>query len=257
MNKIEEEAHRVVTITFNRDGVLAPAIRSAQLATEMVKICHPAIETADLGKLPEIGFFGVAYQGHKDATIARMTYQAWLVAKAFQELATGLRSTLEQAYIFPLSLKLGRQVDDWGSFEKGYAGIERKAQRMNFPDLLSAVQLELGTDLHFRDELISLQKARNCLEHRGGVVGDLDCEAGDALVLRLPRLKIFTRIDNEEVEVYRGQYVEKETVISIKRKTRVRTYAKGQKVEFSPSEFSEIAHSIHLIATDIGPKLPT
>ncbi|WP_206637212.1 hypothetical protein [Mesorhizobium sp. M6A.T.Cr.TU.017.01.1.1] len=154
-------------------------------------------------------------------------------------------------------LREGRKVETWGEFEDIYLAAEKKASSLNFPDLLLAVQAQLATKLDFFEEYRSLQRARNCLEHRNGVVGHIDCDEGEgALSLKLPRLKCFTVSDGEEIEVHKNQYFEKGGTIKIKRDLRIRVFALGETVSFTAEEFSEIAMALRLFVADIAPKLP-
>ena len=75
--------------------------------------------------------------------------------------------------------------------------------------------------LHFEKEFFSLNKVRNYLEHRNGVVGqrDLDKTTG-MLELSLPCLKIFAEQDGTDIELVPGSRFEKDTIIAVKRVTR-------------------------------------
>ncbi|TIN06285.1 hypothetical protein [Mesorhizobium sp.] len=252
-----EEDKPSVTVTLNGDGVIAPALQAIRLATEMVAVCTSAIAATDLNDLPRDGFSGLSFVPHADQAKAKLAYRAWILGKAFQELARGLRATLEQAYIYTLGLREGRKVETWGEFEDIYLAAEKKASSLNFPDLLLAVQAQLATKLDFFEEYRSLQRARNCLEHRNGVVGHIDCDEGaGALSLKLPRLKCSTVSDGEEIEVHKNQYFEKGATIKIKRDLRIRVFALGETVSFTAEEFSEIAMALRLFVADIAPKLP-
>ncbi|MBU1348200.1 MAG: hypothetical protein KKA16_14770 [Alphaproteobacteria bacterium] len=58
--------------------------------------------------------------------------------------------------------------------------------------------------LIFDAELQSLQKGRNCLEHRSRIVTERDCDGAEALELVLPRLAVLTMIGGEEQELQVG-----------------------------------------------------
>jgi hypothetical protein len=113
----------------------------------------------------------------------------------------------------------------------------------------------------FDDDFRSFQKVRNCLEHRAGVVGAIDVDETQHLILMLPRLKMFYLNRGNEVELEVGAIIDRyehpEMVeILIKRETRTRSYALGEKVRFNASEFQEIAFACHMFAGDLASKLP-
>jgi hypothetical protein len=90
--------------------------------------------------------------------------------------------------------------------------FRKRAGEANFPDLIAQVNQGLTAPLHFESQFVSLQKVRNCLEHRDGVVGGKDVDP-DTKVLRLalPRLKLFYETDGKEIEGGKGSQVEGRT----------------------------------------------
>jgi hypothetical protein len=114
----------------------------------------------------------------------------------------------------------------------------------------------------FDDDFRSFQKVRNCLEHRAGVVGAIDVDETQHLTLMLPRLKMFYLKEGNEIELEVGAIIDRyehpEMVeILIKRETRTKSYALGDKVRFNASEFHEIAFACHMFAGDLASKLPS
>ena len=73
------------------------------------------------------------------------------------------------------------------TWEDVLASVRKPASKLSFPDLLATVNAGLSSPLDFEREFLSMQKVRNCLEHRAGVVRkqDLD-EDGAALTFKLP-----------------------------------------------------------------------
>jgi hypothetical protein len=55
---------------------------------------------------------------------------------------------------------------------------------------MAEIKIGLTTPLAFGAEFLSIQKVRNCLEHRGGVVGTQDADIDGILRLSFPRFKI-------------------------------------------------------------------
>lgn len=247
-----------VNLTLNKDGVVAPALSAMRLATEMVSICLPAISNADFDDLPKLGdgFFQLGFNP-EDRAAKVPIFHAWLLSKGIQELARGVRATLEEAYFYVTTLKQMPSWKTWADLTAGLAEIRRKANRMNFPDLTSAVQSELHSELDFASEFRSLQDVRNCLEHRNGVVAEIDLDEGtDRLTLSLPRMKFFVMKSDKEIELFAGQHVEAGTAIQMRREIRTRSYKVGEQIAFNPGEFHEIATACWFFASDVGAKLP-
>src|SRR5690242_2664995 len=107
-----------------------------------------------------------------------------------------------------------------------------------------------------------MQKARNCLEHRGGIVGAQDLNEGStALTLSFPRLNIFYEQAGKEIELSPGKVIDpggqqSEVTIKMRRVTRSKSYELGECVTFAANDFAEIAMACHLFAGDLASKLP-
>lgn len=187
----------------------------------------------------------------------RETFRNWILSKGFQDLARAIRETLEEAIFYIEMTKLDAGKTTWGKFQAHMAKIRASANRPPFPALMEEVNCGLTERMSFDVEFQSLQKVRNCLEHRGGRVGqkDLDPETG-VMTLSFPRLKVFYGKGEEEAEVYEGQFFEKGAEIYIRRDTRSRTYALNEPVIISTSEFFEVAMAYQLFALDLVGKLP-
>jgi hypothetical protein len=140
--------------------------------------------------------------------------------------------------------------------------IRKPAASLPFPKLLAHVNAGLISPLEFEHEFLSIQRVRNCLEHRGGIVRkqDLD-DQGTALTLNFPRLKVFYMRGNEEIELARDERVDDgshgpEVQILGRIVTRSRTYRLGERVMFTANEFSEIAMACSFFATQLASRLP-
>lgn len=249
--------NKTITITANVDGVSAPALRAIRTAVEIVWVALPALGNADFNQLNNEGAdLSLKFEPPEDNAEKRQNYQAWLLGKAFQELANGARASLEQAYIYCKAMKLKGTKGTLSELQEMLMTNEHRASRMNFPDLLDAIEGEIGGSLNFRPELLSLQKTRNCLEHRAGFVGLIDCAPGEKeLKLDLPHLKMAVQIDGREVDMKPGLRVEKGGEIIIRLAKRTRTFALGQRITFQGDEFAEIAHALQFFVSELVERL--
>ena len=184
----------------------------------------------------------------------RETYRNWILSKGFQDLARGIRETLEEAVFFIEMAKLKAGQTTWGELQTHMSAIRSNATKPGFPRLLDEVNAGLTERMAFDAEFQSLQNVRNCLEHRGGRK-DVDPTSG-ALTLSFPRLRLTSGEGEEAIEVREGQHFEKDTEIYIGRVTRSRTYKLDEPVVISASDFFEIAMACHLFASDVASKLP-
>jgi hypothetical protein len=138
----------------------------------------------------------------------RAMHESWILAKAFQELLRAVRHALEEAHVVTALLTKEHKVrsnDTLASFLKPF---QKRATGLSFPELLAAVNELLDPKLDFSDSYKSLQAARNCLEHRAGIVGDIESKGAEEFTLNIPRIKIFYLRGNDEIEIVAGERVD-------------------------------------------------
>lgn len=199
----------------------------------------------------------------------RAAYENWVLAKGFQDLARGVRESLEEAYFYLTMIQFPSGITTLEDIEKAMEDARVAANKLTFPALLEHVNEGLTERLAFDSEFLSLQKTRNCLEHRGGIVGAKDVEEDTgAMILSFPRFKMFYMRGEEEVEIVPGEVIDtqqednplgKGEMVRMlgKRVTRTKAYALADRVTFTANDFYEIAMACVLFGQDLASKLPT
>lgn len=159
-------------LTLHPDGVAAPALQAAANCREVIDFYFNALNQADLSRSPEVAqgpgpFFRFQFNGPNLTTEQRRRFhETWILAKAFQDLMRGVRTSLEEAYFFIQLVDEGTlQIKTDSTLEEILRPYRKKAARMKFPQLLEAVNPRLDKPLAFAEAYQSLQDARNCLEH--------------------------------------------------------------------------------------------
>src|SRR4051812_25739946 len=136
---------RHIQITLHKDGVIAPALGAVQTSTDVVGFCLSAIQEGDLTKRPEIqgAFFQMLVPSSATVDERRIGYANWLLSRGFQDLARGIRLTLEEAYFYNSVIELvetdGRIRMSGGTFQRHLDSSRERASRLNFPELMAAV----------------------------------------------------------------------------------------------------------------------
>ncbi len=246
---------RRLSFSFDRNGVVLPLVRAVRDSAEAIGFSLTAMKSADLAPTPHVPETFARYEydaGTRDPEERRAAYIAWLLSMGYQDLARATRAMLEGAFVYLEVLKLIGSTLSADQLLKA----RKFAGGFSFPVLLDRVNQGLETPLIFAAEMLSLQKVRNCLEHRGGIVGDQDVNANGELKLVLPTLVFVVREGDKEVELYINYRTEAETEVALKRISRERVYKLDERIIFSPADFVEIAHSCRMLADDLREKLP-
>jgi len=266
----------LVTIKIDARGVGNPAQLAAREVHDIFAIAHPVLAAADLGNVALLVDETVQMEmevlgrppGDERASVMRR-----LMAMCISDLSRAIRQTLEDASAHAELLsarpEMFRAGDGEGSEDERaeaiVAAVERfksdslsKAQAMRYPQLLEKVQKDLSAPLQWAPELTSFQKVRNCLEHRGGIVGPQDVDASGTLVLSLPYLQAaIVERDGSRVPLRVGMSLRNASEMQFQVAVRQQNFHLGETIVVEPKQIAEIAFAVWLFATDIVEKLST
>src|SRR5262245_49908125 len=149
------------------------------------------------------------------------------------------------------------QIHTEAELEAVQQELREAASKMQFPELLDEVNKRLATPLHYERELSSVQQARNCLEHRDGIVQERDVDpVARVLHLRLPGMRLFYEENGHQIEVGPGTQVEKDIELMSQVVVAEREFKLGERVTFRANEFHDIGFGCWVIASDLVDRLP-
>jgi hypothetical protein len=244
---------RAITRTINT---------AVAVSSEIVSFHLTALSVADLSK-PSDGLGFLRFKGPSwNEQQRRAVHENWILARGFQELLRAVRHGLEVAHVIAtLVTKREQQVKSDTTVAEFLRPYEERANKLLFPDLLAEVNEKLALKLDFADAYQSLQTARNCLEHRSGIIGIRDVRGDERFELATPRMKIFYMRDNNEVELAQNETVDPgnddaEVQILGRIEVRRRLLGLGERLTFTRSEFNEIAFACHYLGQQLIAKLP-
>src|SRR3954454_1592751 len=91
-----------LTIHLSGDAVVAPALRIIQQTVETVSFCLIAVDSGDMSKPAEFerARMQMRFSGDMSPDERRALYTNWLLSNGFQELARGIRATLDEALLY-------------------------------------------------------------------------------------------------------------------------------------------------------------
>jgi hypothetical protein len=248
-------------ITLHAEGVAAPSHAAAVTCREVVDFYLDAIGKADLTIPPpeQPGlFFNFRITGPElSADERRALHETWILSKAFQDLMRGVRASLEEAFFFIELLAIGRMTAASAStIEDILAPFRADAAKRSFPSLLAHVNAGLERPLDFIDAYQSMQDARNCLEHRGGIVGNRDIGEHGSMLLRFPRVKMFLLRGDLEVDLTPGLEVIGGEEILMRLDERNREFKLGERIILGAADFDEIAFACYFFGDQLARRLP-
>jgi hypothetical protein len=250
-------------LRFDRHMVSAPLQLAAIVSTDVIGASLTAFAEGELGKpnmpdqFPQLQILGPPLSSEE----RRAIYENWLLAAGFHSLVRGVHESLEAAAVISQLLTGQVRVPSSATLSEILDSLRKPVSKLRFPALLAKVNAMLVSPLDFEREVLSMQKVRNCLEHRRGIVRNEDIDASGALTLSFPRMKLFYMRGSEEIEVKRDEPVnaddgEPDVQILGRLVTRSRTYQLGERITFTAGEFSEIAMACSFFGNELASKLP-
>lgn len=265
----------LVTITLDARGVGVPSQMAAKEVYDIFALAHPAIQAADLSNVPPLAEESVHHQMEmlgRSPENGRASTNRRLMAMCISDLARGVRQSLEDAathldivaHLSPAAIR-NEIVDDLeedmiAEIRAAVMGrqelLRQRARAMRHPQLVEKVVRGLRAPLSWTPELTSFQKLRNCLEHRGGIVGQQDVDETGTMVLRLPYLKVDVIGRGGVVKPFEiGMALSEPSRMEVEVAARTSTFDLGQAVDFEPKMIGELAFACWVFASDIVDKL--
>lgn len=128
----------------------------------------------------------------------------WLFCKTFEDFIVGLNESLIEAYVVAKVVELQKENHDGCSVEEVQAKIDeiyKKPIKMHIPELIAKIEKSTGKNLFLRDEILSINKVRNCLVHRNGLVvlEDTNNDKKTILTLKCKEMKVFRDQDGKMI----------------------------------------------------------
>jgi hypothetical protein len=274
------------TLTLHFDAPIAQLRVALQRALDHLRVCLTALELAGdapdqqldasflgavivsakaRGALPGTG---IHYRVGPSLAEPIESARSWLVSCALRDVLAAFQLALEESFLQAQFINLARGAED-GRIENArpevvnpilsksneaaksfhWAGLAAKLER-----LWAAVGVPPPSDLVSTiAALTSLAKARNCLEHRQGIVGKPDVDNSDALVVRWVAMRMtLVREDGTHEEARLGEdagYVE--SAILHQRRAVERSFSLGHPLALTVEDINDICYALTLYAADV------
>ncbi|MCI1753614.1 MAG: hypothetical protein LKM36_12350 [Flavobacteriales bacterium] len=246
-----------IQIQFQLDEVRNRFLRQLRVSTESLTHAYHALNSYRAEFLPvlEIDSLPFIVQDPQIVrswdTLKKQTMN-WLLKNAFEDFISGTNESLIEAYKFLHLRNLARKTRnqpflDKPSLEGRLRQIEAHPMGMHVPALVQAIEKELGGPLQMTTEILSINKVRNCLVHRNGLVTALDVNYKDANCLRLLYIDhiVHVKIDGHIHRLTRELKEQSPMVhgMQLEAKPTIRDYAIGDLVSFDANLFNSVSYT--------------
>lgn len=203
--------------------------RSADAVTYGLQIAQEGIVTKTLPN--EELFITLEFGAKKSLSERNDNFRKWIIKKGFEDLIKALINCLIDAKTLGAIIDNKEKLVTVESYLYLKNEERKKADGMSLPNLITSV--DPCNSLQYGDEIRAINKVRNCLVHRNGVVGLKDINVPTSQTLRFYFVR--TGIFSDGMEVKSGDKAGQSTVIKTEKTQK--DFKLGDIVDISYREF--------------------
>lgn len=180
-------------------------------------------------------------------------FQLWIIESGFRELLERFALFLDSINHHSLLLATNHNR----IFPEDAEDLHRKFEYAGVAGKLKLLEETFGMSFKHAHYLETLAKARNCLTHRLGIIGEKDCNTGNHFELRWRSFDLLADIPNQDeplcltLPIKEPVYLRDGATIKMQFVDRTRQFAKGEKFTVSAKDLVEICHFAIIASHDV------
>ena len=189
-------------------------------------------------------------------------YSDWVLRSGFTDLIELALLFLERVRTFAAVLNLLQDQRSGGHLTSAALDKATKSDATRFPPaglperlLILQTTDHLALPAEIKVSLLSLNKARNCLVHRGGVVSVEDLTDGNDLVLTWVQFLLILRNEDGERPAVIGELLKKPTEYFVRRALTEKRFPALARIVLSAEEFADATFSLAVIGIEFAAAL--
>jgi len=200
--------------------------------------------------------FNVAPAAKLDLCQAKEFFYQWCLTNNFRDSVEHCGIFLEECNLVCELLKARSNNKIKAENIKDIYGKNKdKFHKRNFPDKINYLRKEYSVSSVLEEHILSLNRTRNCLVHRGGVVGAMDANEAGVLEIKYRAFQLSIQSVNggEEVVIDEPMTVGTKTESNafMKLTDFKKEFKTGEKIKFSPKEHPKTICTFWLFGNDI------
>ncbi len=240
-----------LTIDFTPRDTLNQLHRTIKLNTETLHYGLRLIESeADIKERieSEDDFFHIQIGEPLSESDLKAHLKAMLLTKYFEDLIKGLSLALYDSHAllnFRVYLCESPPLDATLINEK-HEALRKKSIKTHFPNLITQISHVIGKDLPLDKEMLSINKARNCLVHDNGIVVDpknINDAVNNTLTVHWLRHSMYKKEGDKEVEMVAGDSISHESPAYCRKVLSSKSFHPGEIVNFNYKEALDVAYT--------------
>jgi hypothetical protein len=217
----------------------------------------PSIGTIGVRKVTESEYqtspfpesFQIAPDGRIPYPAVVEEFIEWCLKNSFTEAIDCMSAFLEECRSLAAVVRIGSNtttVGEWNAEMNSF-------HRMGFPDKIAHLREEFGIQSQFEEHVVSLNRVRNCLVHRLGIVGAKDVSQDAKLVIKWHALRmiIIDSVTGEESSVAEQKVAKNESKLVARFGPVEKQLSIGDQIRLSPDELFYTMFTFYRFASEL------
>jgi len=192
----------------------------------------------------------------KEQAEEKLDFRMWIFQKGFEDMIKGVNLCLLEAFFYLSILSKKTEISTYGLLNDEISKVKALGSKKHLPDLIKRVTYFLNENLNFEEEVLSLNKVRNCFVHRNGIVTEQDINDKEkmCLIVKYARLKICLIEKGKEIELTEGVTTNGGDVY-IKYVSESISFNIGEKILLNNQRYNELILAVFLFGEDLVKKM--
>lgn len=257
--------NQTTKLTLNANEVIRPLHKVLEECTNSILFGLQTMELVD--EIPDNlrideDFFRLQFgKNDEDIEVKKEKHKAWLVKKGFEDLVKGIEYTLREGYLYVSIFSKSSELKTVQDLNQALPKIRKQALKMHIPNMLEKIEPHLTKPCSYKSQILSINKARTCLVHRGGLVTekDINDDTKKALKLEWVKLKLFYEKNGEEIEILGETIInggKEDTQIKLRRENNTISFKQGSHIILNYKQFNEFIVTCSHFGADLVDCLP-
>lgn len=250
-----ENDKKTLKLIINLDAALASFQISVQHRIDFLTIASAgaaAVSERDYGKREFFSFF-TAPNHRQSLESAREEFRSWCVMNSFKETIDHLSGFLEESRT---ALALARLGPRFKGRDLTRVNVHERAafNSLGLPEKIARLRRDFHVSSKLEAHIVSLNRLRNCLVHRLGIVAPKDAGKGGSLSVKWRAMELVAKGEEtaQEVVVHPDVPLREASTLHMRFIDRERQFPLGEKVRLGAAEHHQMMFTFSMFALEIS-----
>lgn len=252
----EQTIQKRLVLKVNLDGPVGQFMTGLQHLLDLILFTFAGAELVENERYDNYSrflSFHPAQNNRLDFQQVKNEYEKWLIRNFLGDAISYAGAFLEECKTICAIYDLGTQQILREQYNKIVTEEKDRFSKLGLPGKLTLLKDEYGVFSEFESNILELNKLRNCIVHRLGIVSKRDVNEGDQLVVHLRALEFFAKNPEteEEIEINKETHVEAGWLVVAKWKEECKSFKLGESVSLSYQEMIQAINTFYLFASSM------